>query len=656
MPGPPRVGPSILRRSDPMADLAKLFGTNEPPASPRRVAAGSLSADFVSGNLRSIRFSVREVLRAIAYVVRDRDWGTYDPPIENLGIEEAADRFAIRYDGSCRAPDGAILRFRARIEGASSGRLRFEVEAVPDGDFETNRCGFCILHPIEGVAGTPTEVVHADGAIESSRFPDLIEPWQPFKSMRSISHEVAPGLRATCRMEGDTFEMEDQRAWSDASYKTYVRPLALPWPYRLESGLPNRQVVTLDFEGTAPAVPSSFEPTKPVEIALQGATNEVMPRFGLAVAPAEAEATLLHLDRLLDIDPQYLLFHFDPLAGHGEADLRRFAAICEALPQAEVALELVVPARGDLDAECFGMAKAVREAGLRLDTIVVGPDVDRQSTPPGSEWPACPPLEDIYAAAARAFPGLRMGGGMFSYFTELNRKRIPVPLVDFVTHATCPIVHAADDRSVMETLEAIPFITRSVRAFIGRAPYRLGPTTIGMRQNPYGSRTMPNPDSRRIAMAADDPRGRGLFAAAWLVGYAARLAGSEVEGWCGASFAGPRGLLAGTNEVVPLFQVAKGLAEASGFRRLTLTSTDRSLVDGFAVRGEDDRTLLWLANLTAEPKTVRIPGTWSVSTLDEASFADAASGRLPPALPAGSTIRLAAHAVAFLASRTAQEA
>ena len=37
-------------------------------------------------------------------------------------------------------------------------------------------------------------------------------------------------------MQGDIFEMEDQRNWTDASYKTYVRPLALPWPYTLPAG------------------------------------------------------------------------------------------------------------------------------------------------------------------------------------------------------------------------------------------------------------------------------------------------------------------------------------------------------------------------------------------------------------------------------------
>jgi len=33
---------------------------------------------------------------------------------------------------------------------------------------------------------------------------------------------------------------------------------------------------------------------------------------------------------------------------------------------------------------------------------------------------------------------------------------MPVSRLDFVHNTTCPIVHAADDRSVMETLEALP--------------------------------------------------------------------------------------------------------------------------------------------------------------------------------------------------------
>ncbi len=110
------------------------------------------------------------------------------------------------------------------------------------------------------------------------------------------------------------------------------------------------------------------------------------------------------------------------------------------------------------------------------------------------------------------------------FFPELNRKRPPVHLLDFVSHGLCPIVHAADDISVMETLETIPHITRSMRAIIGETPYRIGPATLAMRLNPYGERTIPNPHDQRICMTDDDPRHRGDFAAAYVIGLATVLA------------------------------------------------------------------------------------------------------------------------------------
>ncbi|TIX20908.1 MAG: hypothetical protein E5V34_14810, partial [Mesorhizobium sp.] len=92
------------------------------------------------------------------------------------------------------------------------------------------------LHPIAGLAGSPITVEHTDGSVVETKLAQLIDPWQPFKDLRAITHEVRPGVTAECRMEGEVFEMEDQRNWSDASYKTYVRPLALPWPYVLPAG------------------------------------------------------------------------------------------------------------------------------------------------------------------------------------------------------------------------------------------------------------------------------------------------------------------------------------------------------------------------------------------------------------------------------------
>ena len=134
-----------------------------------------------------------------------------------------------------------------------------------------------------------------------------------------------------------------------------------------------------------------------------------------------------------------------------------------ALPGLAFDLELIAacPPGGDLDAEFAGYAADLAASGLGVASVMVCPSVDRQSTPPGSDWPPCPPLEQVHAAARAAFPGITLGGGMASFFPELNRKRPPVAVLDFVTHGLCPIVHAADDLSVMETLGAVPHILAS---------------------------------------------------------------------------------------------------------------------------------------------------------------------------------------------------
>ena len=583
-----------------------LTGTTQREAEPVRLVAGPLTADFINGNLRTISHGGAEVLRAIGYIVRDRDWGTYEPTISNLEIEQSEDRFSLSYDAECISPDGARLGFSARIAGSAS-ELVFMATATPDADFETNRCGFCILHPIVGLEGKPVTVEHVDGSLAETQLPELIDPWQPFKDMRAITHTVRPGLKVECRMEGDTFEMEDQRNWSDASYKTYVRPLALPWPYVMPAGEPQTQTITLRFSGDE-------------QVAGEGARAEtlrpqlrepgpVLPRIGVVVYPQDVAAMLEAVDGLRELGPQALLLHFDPAAWNGVVELAGFAKLLHAHKTAESTLEFAVPCKDSLDAEMSWLAGLMLEAGLMVDNLVVSPAVDRQSTPPGSKWPDCPPLEDVYAAARRAFPGVRLGGGMLSYFTELNRKRVPADLLDFVTHCTCPIVHASDDLSVMQSLEALTPITNSARAIYPDKPYRIGPSTIAMRQNPYGSATKENPEPLRIAMANRDPRHNALFGAAWAVGYAARVMPAGLEQLVLSAFAGPFGLFAETGEPVawggkrPLYHVVEALVGLAGLPSVAVDVGDPSRLAAVAARN-NGKTAALVANLT--PQAVEV--------------------------------------------------
>ena len=218
-----------------ISDSIRLYGTDEPVEPPRILQAGPLKAELQAGNLRYVRYHGFEMIRAISFVVRDENWGTYAPRIQNLHFQEERDLFRVSYDATVSG-ENKEMRYSAVIEGKSEGSLSFSAQGVAITNFLTNRTGFVVLHPIEGVAGTACTVEHADGTIEETRFPLSIDPVQPMTALRAITNEFLPGLKVTCRMEGDTYEMEDQRNWTDASYKTYVRPLALPWPYQIAKG------------------------------------------------------------------------------------------------------------------------------------------------------------------------------------------------------------------------------------------------------------------------------------------------------------------------------------------------------------------------------------------------------------------------------------
>jgi hypothetical protein len=257
---------------------------------------------------------------------------------------------------------------------------------------------------------------------------------------------------------------------------------------------------------------------------------------------------------------------------------------------------------------------------------------------PGGPRPPAPKLEELYAAARACFPGVKVGGGMFSFFTELNRKRPPAKLLDFVVNTTCPIVHAADDRSVMETLEALPYQVTTARSFIGKTAYSIGPSGIGCRDNPHGAAWTPNPDNLRVCLTKLDPRQRGLFAAAWTLGYVATLARTGIQGIALGAPTGPLGIIYRKAEhkqpwydplsgpaVFPAYHVISSLTRSSGQKLVDATSSDPTKVQSLACKAKGGTTL-WLANLTAENQSVKLSGATGAifgTTLDEDSFVTA---------------------------------
>jgi hypothetical protein len=362
-----------------------------------------------------------------------------------------------------------------------------------------------------------------------------------------------------------------------------------------------------------------------------------MPPIGVGLDPDEHAAALVNADKLRALGVAHVVCHYDPRRGHDQATLAKAAEVARAIA-GEPWLEAVIARVEGWEQEVTALGAAVQAIGSPFATVLVSPASDLKSTLPGGVWPPSPPAEALFEAARSAFPGARLGGGMFSYFTELNRKRPPIDHLDLVSFTTCPIVHAGDDRTVLENLESLPAIAASVRAFIADRPFHVGPSAIGMRANPYGAVPRENPNGIRQAMSRVDPRQRGLLNAAWTLGHVARLVAGGASALTLGGTTGPAGVLGARADypqpffdladggLFPVFHVLRGLAALKGATRLGCAiSRPHDLQALAAVR--DGRTELWLANLTTDALTVRIaaPNAARVAMLAETNFPEAAA-------------------------------
>lgn len=222
---------------------------------PIRLHAGPWSLEFErwSGWLRAVRLGGEEVLRNVYESVRGPDWRTYRfySATHRVAQEEGSfevhwnlecDDLNVTWEGSCKC-DGKVLDI--------------SLEGTIGEDFSTRRVGLCVLQPRE-MQGKPCKIIHPDGQEDTGAFPVEIDPSSPFTEIKAMKYP-AGNAEVLVEFEGEIFETEDQRNWSDASYKTYCRPQNRPQPYELTAGTKVRHSARLTFTGT----PSEYvcEPT-----------------------------------------------------------------------------------------------------------------------------------------------------------------------------------------------------------------------------------------------------------------------------------------------------------------------------------------------------------------------------------------------------------
>ncbi|MDQ1125591.1 hypothetical protein QE428_000624 [Microbacterium sp. SORGH_AS 505] len=530
--------------------------------------SGPWSLELRGDELADIAAHGKVVLRSIRAVVRDADWNTADLVLDRVRSTDVTLTLHVRSEGLGSSFSGVV-----RVEARPAG-LRVLLDLEAGAAFDTNRTGLVVLHP-PSLAGVPAEVRHPDGTGERTAFPRGISPHQPMREIAGLRWEV-PGATVDVAFDGDVFEMEDQRNWTDASYKTYSRPLDLPFPYRVEAGERVRQSVAIEVAGE-PAAPEADEGDV---LTLRDGGRFPQILLGAGTAPDPAPTVVPVGDGLV--------VELDLGTPTWPAALARAAA-------SAVPLDVRVVLGDDADA-----LDAAAEALRGLDVLRVAafqPGGDARHV---SDAPATAALR-----AALDHAGIRppVAGGSRSHFTELNRERHRLPDdLDGILTTVTPLFHATGTEQLVESVAVQRLVATQAVGYADGTPVHIGPVSLRPRFNNVATGPQPAPTRGNLSegygaefTGATDTRQSAPELAAWTVASAAALAVPGVASLAFFEEWGPRGIRASDGTDLPVASALRELAAGSGGALLWGDSPD-GLVWAIGHR-RGRRTTLLVANL-----------------------------------------------------------
>ena len=626
-----------------MTDLRLLHGTEKPFQELRPLRAGPVSLFLDGIDLRYLRIGGTELVRRVYTAVRDVDWDTVPGAVSNFQLAERNAGFRAEFDVR-HARDEIDFAWHGTIAGDETGRIEFVFDGRAETAFPYNRIGICIHHPWRETAGAAYRSRTPDGERDGT-FPDLIGrqaivegAYQAlFRAYDRLEVELAGGGSLLFEFEGDLWETEDHRNWTDANFKTYSTPISLGRPAPLEAGQALRQRLVV----TPIGVPETARGGGPVHLTVGAPNGTRVPPIGLgqdrdAHVPDDHERELLRA-----LVPAHLRteVHLDT-AGWLEA----LVAAKEVAQATGAALELALMFR-DEHVDALAEVAAVLE-GSAVARVLVTWAGGRTATPLETTPPH---LVDVARTGmANVAPDAAFVGGTEIYFTEINRTRPEHETWDGLCYSISPQIHAFTDIDVMENLDAQAETVRSARAIAGDKPIAVSPISLRRRVNFHAAGDPPPtppgelPDSVDVRQAA-------LFGAAWTAGSVKYLseagAGSvtyyETTGWRGVVERAdgpeqPERFASRAGEAFPLYHPLADAIEWRDAEVLACESSDVLAAVAFGVRTSDGSTRLLVANLTPrelEVVVTPLDGDVALRRLNESTAGEATAD--PRAFRAG---------------------
>ncbi|MBF4564300.1 hypothetical protein [Plantibacter sp. VKM Ac-2876] len=561
------------------------------------VGRGPWSASLRGSELDDIAFDGELVLRSIRFVVRDQDWKTL--PVIVDAVDHTTSGLALR---GRVGDDGEVVAWSLSVDlGAST--LRVAVRAEVTAAFRRARIGLIVLQS-PALAGTELVVGHPEGSTTTTRLPEHVAPHQPAIRIQSLAW-TGDRIATTARFSGDVFEMEDQRNWTDASFKTYSTPLSLPFPVALAVGDVVEQSVEVgcarvdaaeraDAPLATPLTVTVVPETKlagrgedpvpePVDGRIGAPLDSVVPTISTSVSsdPDGGRAGAVVPDTITGI-----LVEIDPTNPDWPAILDRAVHQAGARP---LDLRLVL-GTGE---EAEPVLRRLRDAAVPV--VRVGAFHRRTHL---SEVTMLTALGEVLRTlwVEGPTPHPELVGGTRAHFTELNRNHARLERwTGPVAFSITPFMHDRGGHQLVESLgmQAV-VVADAVRIADGR-PLHVGPVTLGARYNAVATTRASAGDSRDAELragfgaehvpGATDDRQSAEALGAWVVGSVAALAVAGVESLSYFEATGPRGIVAADGTLTAAGRALGWIAELSGRQRVAVEIGGVSLGAGSPVAG-----------------------------------------------------------------------
>ncbi len=498
---------------------------------PITLSAGPWSAVLdPDGSVSRVSWDGIEILRGLGVVVRTNTWLTVKPE-STVTIRETDRGVTVEVEATHRGPE-VDFSWKGKITCDAEGEFRYSCDGVSTGVTSTNRIGLVALHSLNW-SGLACVLTHTDGSTESTSYPELVSPHQPMKDIAALSQALSEDRTLTIAFEGDVFEMEDQRNWTDASYKTYSRPLELPFPYTIGDGEKIHQAVTLRVQDGVHRLAPPESGIGPSGVNHQGFLRSEggavfpWPQLGLGTDPTSTG--LLTHDIVEELRPAHL--RVDVVC---EASGVRGGDVLHEVGDVGVALELAVHVGVSPAGALQQLAELVQ--GLELSAVMVY-DTSSPSTTGAALDAVVEALGPVLLERTKLFVGTD------DNFTELNRHRVsPRERGAYgLCFAPSPQIHDSRERAMIDTAEAIPAIISTARHFSDSAPIAVSPLAFTARRNIHA----PGRVIDRVGRDRDlvDERFGSMFSSLWLVSTLHPLITGRVERVTVAEIVGPRGIL-----------------------------------------------------------------------------------------------------------------